>query len=96
MNATRKRKSVEANDGTYGGMVLAAFDAQSAAARDPRIDPREGDTVTVGEETREVERVRDGRIYYSWPGKITVRSLYPSGWQAWAAQASRWTTSGET
>jgi hypothetical protein len=60
---------------------------------DPRVDPQAGDTVTVGGETREVERVRDGRVYYSWPGKLAVRSLFPSGWQVWAAEATAWTTS---
>lgn len=58
--------------------------------RDPRIDPQPGDSVTVDGETREVETVRDGRIYYSWPGKLAVRSLFPAGWQTWAAQATTW------
>ncbi len=26
MSAVRKRKEIEANDGSYGGLVLAAFD----------------------------------------------------------------------
>lgn len=58
--------------------------------RDPRIDPRQGDKVTVGDETREVENVRDGRVYYSWPGKLAVRSVFPSQWQAWTSNASSW------
>lgn len=61
--------------------------------RDPRISPQPGDSVTVGGETREVETVRDGRVYYSWPGKIAVRSLFSAGWQSWAANASGWTVS---
>lgn len=61
--------------------------------RDPRIDPQPGDSVTVDGETREVETVRDGRIYYSWPGKLAVRSLFPAGWQRWAEQATAWTVS---
>lgn len=59
--------------------------------RDPRAAPQKGDTVTVAGETREVEMVRDGRVYYSWPGRIAVRSLYPTAWAAWAANASAWT-----
>lgn len=59
--------------------------------RDPRTNPQKGDSVTVAGETREVEMVRDGRVYYSWPGKIAVRSLYPAGWLAWAANATVWT-----
>lgn len=62
-------------------------------SRDPRITPQPGDSVTVDGETREVESVRDGRVYYSWPGKIAVRSLFPTGWQSWAANASAWTVS---
>ena len=58
---------------------------------DPRTNPQKGDTVTVAGETREVEMVRDGRVYYSWPGKIAVRSLYPTSWEAWAADATAWT-----
>jgi len=61
--------------------------------RDPRINPQAGDSVTVGGETREVETVRDGRVYYSWPGKIAVRSLFPAGWQNWASNASAWPVS---
>ena len=64
-------------------------------SRDPRIDPRPGDSVTVGNETREVERVRDGRVYYSWPGKISVRSLFPASWQAWCANATSWTVADQ-
>lgn len=58
------------------------------ADRDPRTDPRPGDRITVEGETREVELVRDGRVYYSWPGKIAVRSLFPTSWAAWATNAS--------
>ncbi|NII74232.1 hypothetical protein FHW84_002817 [Dyella sp. SG562] len=58
--------------------------------RDPRVDPQTGDLVTVDGETREVEMVRDGRVYYSWPGKVTVRSLFPEGWKSWAAAATWW------
>lgn len=58
--------------------------------RDPRIDPQPGDSVTVDGETREVEAVRDGRIYYSWPGKIAVRSLFEASWRSWADKASVW------
>lgn len=121
MSPARKRKPVEAGDGSYGGMVLSAFDALRACrvcgctelnacpggccwveedlcsacvpegevARDPRTDPRQGDAITVGDETREVELVRDGRVYYSWPGKLAVRSLFASSWATWAANASK-------
>lgn len=61
--------------------------------RNPCTNPQPGDTVTVNGETREVERVCDGRVYYSWPGKLAVRSLFPSGWQAWASNATAWTVS---
>lgn len=57
---------------------------------DPRTNPQPGDTVTVDGETREVEMVRDGRVYYSWPGKVAVRSLYTSAWNTWAQDASAW------
>lgn len=59
-----------------------------SAERDPRTDPRQGDSITVAGETREVELVRNGRVYYSWPGKLAVRSLFGSGWTAWSANAS--------
>lgn len=62
----------------------------SLKARDPRVEPCAGDTVTVGTETRQVERVRDGRVYYGWPGKLAVRSIHPAGWEAWAATATAW------
>ncbi|MHB1273642.1 MAG: hypothetical protein ACYCZD_12910 [Rhodanobacter sp.] len=88
MNAARKRKPIEANDGSYGGMVLAAFDA---LARDPHTEPRHGDRVTVGTETREVEQVEGERVIYSWPGRIAVRTMYIDAWCAWAAAASAWT-----
>lgn len=54
--------------------------------RDPRVDPVPDDLVTVGEETREVLSIEHGRVYYSWPGKVAVRSLHLSAWRAWAAQ----------
>lgn len=60
------------------------------ATHDPRINPQPGDSVTVGGETREVELVRDGRVYYSWPGKVAVRSLFASAWSTWAQEASAW------
>lgn len=93
MTAARKRKPIEPNDGSYGGMVLAAFDTLSTSERDPRTDPRQGDTVTVGTETREVESVINGRVIYSWPGKVAVRSMFIEGWRAWCANASHWTAS---
>lgn len=55
--------------------------------RDPRMQPQAGDEVTVDTETREVLDVRDGRVYYSWPGRLAVRSLYLSAWREWAAGA---------
>lgn len=58
--------------------------------RDPRIDPRYGDAVTVAGETREVEKVAGDRVIYSWPGKVAVRTLRLPEWRAWAAQASAW------
>lgn len=54
--------------------------------RDPRLDPQPDDEVTVGTETREVLDVISGRVYYSWPGKLAVRSLHLSAWRNWAAQ----------
>lgn len=59
--------------------------------RDPRIDPRHGDTVTVGNETREVELLTLTGVIYSWPGKVAVRSIYFDAWRAWAAPATSWT-----
>jgi hypothetical protein len=56
--------------------------------RDPRIQPRHGDTVTVSGETREVEQAGNDRVIYSWPGKIAVRTLSLTAWRAWAANAS--------
>lgn len=53
-------------------------------ARDPRIDPRHGDAVRVRSETREVETVTNGKVIYSWPGKLAVRTLSLAGWQQWA------------
>ena len=58
--------------------------------RDPRVNPQAGDSVTVNGETREVETVRDGHVYYSWPGKLAVRSLFEAGWRSWANKASAW------
>jgi hypothetical protein len=58
--------------------------------RDPRIDPQFGDSVTSHDETREVEKRIGDRVIYSWPGKLAVRTLQLSAWQAWAAQASEW------
>lgn len=55
--------------------------------RDPRVDPQTGDEVTVGAETREVLSIEHGRVYYSWPGKVAVRSLHLSAWRAWAQEA---------
>lgn len=60
----------------------AWVDEDTCSACDPA--PRAGDQVTVGIETREVEGVKHGRVYYSWPGKIAVRSLPLSAWQRWA------------
>lgn len=85
MNAARKLKPIEANDGSYAGLVLSAFDALEAAARDPRIDPQQGDRVTVAGETREVESINGERVIYSWPGKVAVRTMYLDAWRAWAA-----------
>lgn len=59
-----------------------------AEARDPRIDPQQGDRVTVSNETREVERVDGDRVIYSWPGKVAVCTMYIDAWRAWAAGAS--------
>ena len=59
-----------------------------AEARDPRIDPQQGDRVTVGNETREVERVDGDRVIYSWPGKVAVRTMYIDAWRAWASNAT--------
>ncbi|AGG89898.1 hypothetical protein [Rhodanobacter denitrificans] len=56
--------------------------------RNPCIDPQHGDTVTVGNETREVESVNGDRVIYSWPGKVAVRTMYLDAWRAWAADAS--------
>lgn len=60
--------------------------------RDPRTNPQFGDRVTVADETREVERVDIARgvVIYSWPGKLAVRTLRLSAWQAWAADATAW------
>lgn len=58
-------------------------------SRDPRVDPQPGDAVTVGDETREVERIASGRVYYSWPGKVAVRSLFLASWAQWAANATK-------
>lgn len=55
--------------------------------RDPRIDPRPDDQVRVGEETREVCAVHNGRVVYSWPGKIAVHSHLTQQWQRWAEGA---------
>ena len=65
------------------------------ANRDPRIEPRHGDRVTVGTETREVERVEGGRVIYSWPGRVAVRTMYIGAWRAWAATASAWTVASQ-
>ncbi|MEI7036465.1 hypothetical protein [Fulvimonas yonginensis] len=59
-----------------------------SAQRDPRTDPRQGDRITVADETREVELVRGGRVYYSWPGRLAVRSMFASSWEAWSANAT--------
>jgi hypothetical protein len=52
--------------------------------RDPRIDPRPGDQVRVGNETREVAARYAGRVQYSWPNKIAIRSQTQREWQRWA------------
>lgn len=59
-------------------------------SRDPRIDPQFGDRITHGSETREVEKRVGDSVIYSWPGKLAMRTLRLSAWQAWAAQASEW------
>jgi hypothetical protein len=56
--------------------------------RDPRINPQQGDRVTVAGETREVETINGERVIYSWPGKVAVRTIYIDAWRAWAASAS--------
>jgi len=58
--------------------------------RDPRIDPQQGDRVTVNGETREVEKVLPDRVIYSWPGKLAVRTLRLGAWRTWAAGAGQW------
>lgn len=50
--------------------------------------PVVGKCYTVAEETREVLAVTAGRVYYSWPGKLAVRSVYLSTWQQWLARAA--------
>ena len=55
--------------------------------RDPRIDPRPDDQVRVEGETREVCAVHNGRVVYSWPGVIAVRSHLLRQWQRWAEGA---------
>lgn len=57
---------------------------------DSRQHPAQGDRITVGGETREVERVSGDRVIYSWPGKVAVRTLPIRAWRTWAAQASSW------
>lgn len=71
-----------------GGCHWIGKDLCSACGRDPRLDPQHGDTVTVGNETREVESVNGDRVIYSWPGKVAVRTMYIDAWRAWAASAS--------
>ena len=56
--------------------------------RNPCIDPRHGDTVTVAGETREVESINGERVIYSWPHKVAVRTMYIDAWRTWAANAS--------
>lgn len=56
--------------------------------RDPRINPQQGDRVTVAGETREVESINGERVIYSWPGKVAVRTMYIDAWRAWAAASS--------
>lgn len=64
----------------------------SACGRDSRSDPRHGDSVTVGTETREVEIVEGDRVIYSWPGKVAVRTVSLRTWRGWANKASAWTS----
>lgn len=48
--AAPKLKPVEANDGSYAGLVLAAFDALPPPAQTPEIIPgRDGYRVLVGD-----------------------------------------------
>jgi hypothetical protein len=54
------------------------------ASRDPRVEPRPGDQVCVGKETREVAALYNGRVQYSWPNKIAIRSQTQREWQRWA------------
>ncbi|HET8898422.1 MAG TPA: hypothetical protein VFN09_06615 [Rhodanobacteraceae bacterium] len=54
--------------------------------RDPRIDPQPADRVRVANETREVMGRYQGRVQYSWPGKLAVRSLSLPEWQRWAGR----------
>lgn len=50
----------------------------------PAAQPHAGDQVTVGQETREVLVIKRDRVYYSWPGRLAVRSLPLGEWQRWA------------
>lgn len=56
----------------------------NAEVRDPRTDPRPDDQVCVEGETREVCAINHGRVVYSWPGVIAVRSHLLRQWRKWA------------
>ena len=44
----RKRKPVEANDGSYGGEVLGAFDRMRDPSKDPTFEERYGPWICAG------------------------------------------------
>ncbi|MCP1375363.1 hypothetical protein [Dyella lutea] len=75
-----------------GGCWWIGPDLCSACGRDSRQNPAHGDRVTVGTETREVERVNGDQVIYSWPGVVAVRTLRLAAWRAWAANATGWTS----
>lgn len=83
-------------DGMY--MKVSRCDGVTTAmppgheGHDSRRDPAPGDRVTVGTETREVERVNGDRVIYSWPGVVAVRTLSLAAWSTWAAKANSWSS----